>query len=141
MKNLKNFKQYNESIDNFTARYYDNYDDEEPPATESDLMNINKENIRKVQMYEDLLDYYTYECSGSPSPEFRTKADFNEFMYSNGFKHTTLNKNTDMLIVTDKDQGTLKCQKAEKYNIPIYTYSEARIKVKEMSNDLAKYNM
>jgi len=30
-----------------------------------------------------------------------------------------------MLIVQHKDLGTLKCQKAEKYGIPIYTYKEA----------------
>ena len=30
-----------------------------------------------------------------------------------------------MLIVADEELGTLKCQKAEKYGIPVYTYSQA----------------
>lgn len=47
-----NPKNENIEVDNFTARYYDNFDDEEEPANEQDLMNITKENIRKVQLYE-----------------------------------------------------------------------------------------
>lgn len=47
-----NYSNENIEIDNFTARYYDDFDDEEEPANEQDLLNITKENIRKVQLYE-----------------------------------------------------------------------------------------
>ena len=70
--------------------------------------------MEHIKLFEDFEDHYTFECSGSPMPEFRTKADFFDFMSKCGFKHTTLNKNTNMLIVVSKDFGSLKCQKAEK---------------------------
>jgi len=72
------------------------------------------------------VDKVTYEMSGPP-PKWLWyhKADFESDMLKWGYSHTTLNKNTDMLIVESKDLGTLKCQKAEKYGIPIYTYKEA----------------
>lgn len=127
-KKLKSFEDYESEIDNFTARYYDNFDDEDMSKYRNDIN-------------EDLVDYYTFECSGSPSPTFKTKAEFFDFMENNGFKHTTLNKKTDMLIVTSKDQGTLKVQKAEKYGVPVYTYREAKVKVKEMANRVSKYNL
>lgn len=131
-------KIQNENIDNFTARYYDNYDDED----EDDSFEENStDELRKIQMFEDFQDYYTYECSGSPKPTFKTKAEFDEFMSECGFKHTTLTKKTDMLIVESKDFGSLKCQKAQRYNIPIYTYREAKKKVKEMSDDIKNFNL
>lgn len=74
---------------------------------------------------EDYKDKVTYEMSGSPRPFFDYKDDFIRQMNNWGYVHTTLNKHTDMLIVANEDLGTLKCQKAEKYGIPIYTYEEA----------------
>lgn len=127
-KKIKNFENFEQEIDNFTARYYDNFDDEDMSKYRNDIN-------------EGLVDYYTFECSGSPSPYFKTKAEFFKFMEDNGFKHTTLTKKTDMLIVADKDQGTLKCQKAEKYGVPVYTYQKAKIKVKEMSKNVSKFNL
>lgn len=52
---FEDFQHKNESseIDNLTARYYDDFDDEEEPATESDLNNFDQKNIRKIQLYED----------------------------------------------------------------------------------------
>jgi hypothetical protein len=52
---FEDFQSKNESaeIDNLTARYYDDFDDEEEPATESDLNDFNHKNIRKIQLYED----------------------------------------------------------------------------------------
>lgn len=73
----------------------------------------------------DKVDKVTYEMTGSPKPFFATKSDFIAAMESWGYSHTTLNKNTDMLIAATEDLGTLKCQKAEKYGIPIYSYSDA----------------
>jgi hypothetical protein len=46
-----------------------------------------------------------------------------------------------MLIITDKKQNTLKTKKAQKYNIPIYSYFEAKTKVKEMSKNISKFNL
>ena len=37
-------------IDNFTAKYYDNYDDEEEPTYEYD-----ETNLKKIQLFEDFL--------------------------------------------------------------------------------------
>ena len=127
-KKIKNFENFDQEIDNFTARYYDNYDDEDMSKYRNDIN-------------EDLVDYYTFECSGSPSPYFKTKADFFNFMENNGFKHSTLTKKTDMLIVADKNQNTLKYKKAERYGVPVYTYREAKVKVKEMGKKMNKYNL
>lgn len=72
------------------------------------------------------IDKVTYEMSGPPPKNlWNHKADFVTDMLKWGYNHTTLNKKTDMLIISEKDLGTLKCQKAEKYDIPIYTYEEA----------------
>lgn len=97
--------------------------------------------MKHIRQFENFENNYTYECSGSPSPVFRVKADFFEFMSNYGFKHTPLNKKTDMLIVEDKDMDTLKCQKAAKYGIPIYTYKEAKKKVKELADAASQYNL
>jgi hypothetical protein len=71
-------------------------------------------------------DKVTYEMSGHPPAWlWQYKSDFESDMLKWGYSHGTLNKNTDMLIVESKDLGTTKCQKAEKYGIPIYTYKEA----------------
>lgn len=97
--------------------------------------------MKHLKLFEDFEDHYTFECSGSPKPTFQTKAEFFDFMEENGFKHSTLNKKTNMLIVQFKGQNTLKEQKAQLYNIPIYTYREAKAKVKEMINNVDKYNL
>ena len=96
------------------------------------------ENLKTFERFEQL---YTFECSGSPKPTFKTKADFFEYMEEHGFKHTTLTKKTDMLILQYKGQGTLKEEKAKRYGIPIYTYAEAKKRVKEMAKDVATYNL
>ena len=125
------FDDENESvqIDDFTSRYYDNYDDDETQ---------NKNNI---ELFEDFIDKITYEMSGSPKPYFKTKADFVAAMQEHGYYHTTLNKNTDMLVVAAEDLGTLKCQKAEKYGIPVYTYAHAKKEMKHLGDNVSKYNL
>ena len=97
--------------------------------------------MKHIKTFEKFEQFYTYECSGSPKPVFPYKADFTHFMSENGFKKTTLSKKTDMLIVQYKGQGTLKEEKAKKYNIPIYTYREAKERVKEMVKDMDKFNL
>jgi len=97
--------------------------------------------MEHLKYFEGFTQNYTYECSGSPIPTFKVKSDFTHFMSENGFKKTTLTKKTDMLIVQYKGQGTLKEQKAKRYGIPIYTYSEAKRKVKQMSKDIEKFNL
>jgi glutamate formiminotransferase len=83
-------------------------------------MNAIKKSLK------DFKDRVTFEMSGPPPKNlWKTKADFVADMNSWGYEHTTLNKNTDMLIVADEELGTLKCQKAEKYGIPVYTYNQA----------------
>lgn len=112
LENLDTFFDYHENIDNFTAKYYDNFDDED---MSKHLNDIN----------EDFVDKVSYEMTGSPKPFFSTKADFTESMNNWGYSHTRLNKNTDMLIARDEDLETLKCVKAKKLGIPIYSYEDA----------------
>jgi hypothetical protein len=71
------------------------------------------------------VDKVTYEMSGPATPYWQYKQNFVDDMLKWGYSHTTLNKNTDMLIIHSDDLNTLKCQKAKKYGIPIYTYKEA----------------
>jgi len=106
-----------------------------------DKEEVDEPKNENIELFENFETSYTYECSGSPSPTFRVKADFFEFMANHGFKHTTLTKKTNMLIVEDKDMGTLKCQKAQKYGVPIYTYREAKKKVIALAEDMEKYNL
>jgi len=47
------FMNEDSEIDNFTARYYDNYDDEEEPSYEINMEDITSNNIKKIQMYEN----------------------------------------------------------------------------------------
>lgn len=75
---------------------------------------------------DQFIDKVTYEMTGPPPKWHWThKADFEEDMRRWGYTHTTLTKNTDMLIAADEDLGTLKCIKAEKFGIPIYSYEQA----------------
>lgn len=71
------------------------------------------------------IDKVTYCMTGTPKPFWGTKADFEADMEKWGYEYTTLTKNTDILIAADEDLGTLKCKKAEKYGIPIYSYKDA----------------
>lgn len=81
---------------------------------------------------KEYIDKVTYEMTGPPPKSlWAHKADFVDDMQKWGYTHTTLTKNTDMLIAGDEDLGTLKCQKAEKFGIPIYSYKDA-FKKKEL---------
>lgn len=42
-----------EEIDNFTARYYDNFDDEEDSFEDDNYDENDIENIKRIQLYED----------------------------------------------------------------------------------------
>ena len=46
-----------------------------------------------------------------------------------------------MLIATKEDLNSLKCQKAEKYGIPIYTYEYAAKEMKNLGEATSKYNL
>jgi len=124
-----------EEIPNNTARWFDNYDDEEDP------FEANENNLKKIQMFEGFEDNITYEMSGSPMPYFKTKSQFVAEMSKYGYHHTTLTKKTHMLIVSDEELGTLKCQKAEKYGIPVYTYAYAKREMKHLGDSVSKYNL
>ena len=93
------------------------------------------------ELFENFDNKVTYEMSGSPSPYFKTKAEFVAAMQEFGYYHATLTKKTDMLIVADEDLGTLKCKKAEKYGIPVYTYAYAKREMKHLADSVNKYNM
>lgn len=52
LESFGDFMNEDSEIDNFTARYYDNYDDEEEPSYEVNMEDITTNNIKKIQMYE-----------------------------------------------------------------------------------------
>jgi len=76
-------------------------------------------------MAKEFKDKVTFCLTGSPKPHWSVKADFIEDMKKWGYEYTTLTKSTDILIAADEELGTLKCQKAEKYGIHIYSYTDA----------------
>ena len=53
MKHLKKFNE-SEEIDNFTAQFYDNFDDEEDKDQKYkiDLQNFEENNLSKIRLYE-----------------------------------------------------------------------------------------
>lgn len=74
---------------------------------------------------EEKIDKVTYCLTGSPKPHWAYKSEFVDDMKKWGYEYTTLSRTTDMLIASNEELGTLKCQKAEKYGIPIYSYEDA----------------
>lgn len=56
MKHLKKFNE-SEEIDNFTAQFYDNFDDEEDKDQKYkiDLQNFEENNLSKIRLYEDFI--------------------------------------------------------------------------------------
>jgi hypothetical protein len=56
MNHLKKFNE-SEEIDNFTAQFYDNFDDEEDKDQkyQIDLQNFEENNLTKIKLYEDFL--------------------------------------------------------------------------------------
>ena len=77
-------------------------------------------------MKEEKIDKVTY-CMTGPPPRnlWPHKSDFENDMIKWGYSYSTLSKNTDMLIASNEELGTLKCQKARKYGITIYSYEDA----------------
>ena len=117
------------------------------PAMKSppNLKKGKKGKMKKLKTFNEMFESFesktTFECSGSPMPYFKTKAEFFKAMQECGYYHTTLNKKTDMLICSTEDLGTLKFQKAQKYGIPIYTYAQAKKEMKNLINTVSKYNL
>lgn len=74
----------------------------------------------------EFTDQVTFEMTGSPrhTPKWQYKEQFVRDMESYGFKHTTLTKNTDLLVAEDEFLGTGKWNKAKAFGIPIYTYEQ-----------------
>ena len=57
-------------------------------------------------MFEDFIQNYTYEMSGSPSPTFKTKADFVEFMSKHvelEEMYRTFNMGVGMVLVVSSE--------------------------------------
>ena len=56
MKHLQKFNE-EEEIDNFTAQFYDNFDDEEDKDQkyQVDLQNFEENNLTKIKLYEDFI--------------------------------------------------------------------------------------
>ena len=75
---------------------------------------------------KEFKDLVNFEMTGSPSQVSRWgyKDDFVRDMVNWGFTHTTLTKETDLLVAEREDIGTGKWLKAKKYGIPIYTYRQ-----------------
>ena len=81
--------------------------------------------IKIIKPIEISEDSFSFEMSG----EFK-KMSKNDFVIElkkskPNWVHSTLNKNTNYLIVDDLNTNTSKANKARKYNIKIITYDEA----------------
>ncbi len=95
------------------------------------IEKLNKFGVRVIKPVENNSDVITYEMSGNPvgleSKGIRTKAQFVNAMktkFPNSL-HTTLTKNTTLLIVDNLSSNTSKANKARRYNIKILTYEQA----------------
>ena len=66
----------------------------------------------------------TFEMTGEPLPHRRTKKDFYLSIKSFGYEHTTLTKDTKMLVTDDLASTTGKMAKAKKFGTTIKTYAQ-----------------
>jgi hypothetical protein len=66
----------------------------------------------------------TFEATGSPAPTFEVKKDFFDFMEKHGYEHTSLTKDTDLLVTDSLDSTSSKMAKAMKNGIEIKTYEQ-----------------
>ena len=86
----------------------------------------NFKTFKAMNENNDNLDVVTFEMTGSPKnvSHWVHKQDFVESMEGYGFVHTTLTKETDLLVAEDEFLGTGKWNRAKKFGIPIYTYEQ-----------------
>lgn len=86
------------------------------------LKNFGISVIKPIEISEDS---FSFEMTGNPPG--MTKAEFiEEFKKSNPNSiHSTLTKNTKVLIVDDINSNTSKANKARSYNVQLVTYLDA----------------
>ena len=89
------------------------------------MNKLKQYGIKVIKPIEVSEDSFSFEMSG----EFK-KMSKNDFVIElkkskPNWVHSTLNKNTNYLIVDDLNTNTSKANKARKYNIKIITYEEA----------------
>ena len=72
-----------------------------------------------------------YECTGSPSPTFKTKEKFDEWISSKGFQHTSLNKECNYLFTDSYDSTSSKMAKARKLGVEIVSYADIQERYEE----------
>ena len=89
------------------------------------MNKLKQYGIKVIKPIEISEDSFSFEMSG----EFK-KMSKNDFVIElkkskPNWVHSTLNKNTNYLIVDDLNTNTSKANKARKYNIKIITYDEA----------------
>lgn len=89
------------------------------------MNKLKQYGIKVIKPIEVSEDSFSFEMSG----EFK-KMSKNDFVIElkkskPNWVHSTLNKNTNYLIVDDLNTNTSKANKARKYNIKIITYDEA----------------
>lgn len=77
--------------------------------------------VKETKKTESLI---TFEMSGEPVPFRQTKKDFYLSIKNFGYEHTSLTKDTKLLIVNDLSSSTGKIKKAKKYNTLIKTYEQ-----------------
>jgi DNA ligase (NAD+) len=86
------------------------------------LIQNNVEVVKPVKISKDIL---TFEMSGDVSSNHGSKGEFKREVESSGkVMHTSLNKNTDYLVVASMAIETTKMKKAKKNGTKIIEYSE-----------------
>jgi len=66
----------------------------------------------------------TFEMTGSPAPHRGTKDDFYLSIKKFGYEHTSLTKDTKLLITDDLTSNTGKMKKAQKFGTKVMTYKQ-----------------
>lgn len=66
----------------------------------------------------------TFEMTGEPGPHRQTKKDFYLSIKKFGYEHTSLTKDTKLLVTDDLSSTTGKMQKAKKYGTLVKTYKQ-----------------
>lgn len=137
------FEDVGKTLSNRLAEFYSGQDVDFSGFTKTTVAKmINKEGseYKRVQQVIQLLEkrggsvsvketkktegLITFEMSGEPNPHRQTKKDFYLSIKKFGYEHTSLTKETKLLVVDDLTSTTGKMQKAKKYGTTVKTYKQ-----------------
>lgn len=89
-----------------------------------ELMKKRNTVIETKNIKSDTADLITVEFTGEPTPFMRVKKEFALAIKPFGYVHTSLTKDTKLLVTDDITSNTGKMQKAKKMGIEIKTYEQ-----------------